>query len=89
MVKEIAICERVINSNTFITADDVKIQLTRVKSLPLETIEGSKAKMLLESFISGNIVDFEVISIDRYGDRTAEVWVRGKNINEAMLRAGY
>jgi len=89
MVKKIAICENVINGNTFITSHDFRIRLARVKTPPVNTTDGIKAKMLLEAFISGNVVDYEVISKDNDGSSLAEIWVRDKNINDAMISAGF
>ena len=89
MVKKVAICENVINGNTFTTAHDFRIRLARVKTSPVRTVDGTKAKMLLEAFISGNVIDYEVISKDNDGSSLAEVWVRDKNINDAMISAGF
>ncbi len=89
MVKRLAICESVISGNTFITAHDFRIRLARVKIPPVRTVNGTKAKMLLEAFISGNVIDYEVTSEDNAGNSLAEVWVRNKNINDAMISAGF
>ena len=89
MAKKVAICESVINGNTFVTAHDFRIRLARVKAPPVRTVDGTKAKMLLEAFISGNVIDYEVISKDNDGSSLAEVWVRDKNINDAMISAGF
>ena len=63
--------------------------MARVKTSPVRTVDGTKAKMLLEAFISGNVIDYEVISKDNDGSSLAEVWVRDKNINDAMISAGF
>jgi endonuclease YncB( thermonuclease family) len=89
MVKKLAICVQVIDGNTFVTAHDFRIRLARVKAPPTDTADRIKAKMLLEAFISGNVIDYQVESKDYDGSNIAEVWVRNKNINDAMISAGY
>ncbi|MFC1948459.1 hypothetical protein ACFLXY_11140 [Chloroflexota bacterium] len=87
MERTIAICDYVIDGNTLVTDSNVKLRLARVNISPIYTKDGISSKMLLESLIADNVITFEKISEDANGIIISEVWVRGKNVNDAMNSA--
>lgn len=89
MVKQAAVCARVIDGDTFDIADGTRIRLARVNAPPISTPRGQDAKRLLESLILNKAITYEVVARDTYGRSVAEVWVNSTNVNDAMIRAGY
>ena len=89
MAKQSAICADVIDGDTFDTKAGDRIRLARVNAPPISTPEGQKAKTLLESLILSKSITYETVARDTYGRAVAEVWVDSKNVNDAMIAAGY
>jgi len=89
MTRESAKCADVIDGDTFDTNTGVRIRLQRVNAPSINTLEGQKAKKLLESLILLKIISYEIVARDTYGRAVAEVWVDSINVNDAMRNAGY
>jgi len=77
-----ATVKEVIDGDTFKTAN--RIRLENVDAPEMSQSGGSDAKQKLESLISGKEVVYEEQARDKYGRIVAQVWVNGKNVNDAM-----
>lgn len=89
MVRVRATVKEVIDGDTFETRGGDVIRLARVEA-PEEGEEGyAKAKADLESIIDGEVITYEKVASDPFGRIVAEVWVNGKNVNDAMIALGW
>lgn len=88
MAKVSATCGYVQDGDTFRTASNTWIRLANVCAPQLESIEGPKAKRLLEQLILGKAIVYEQVG-SSYGRLVAEVWVNGTSVNVYMRRQGY
>lgn len=88
MARYSATVKEVIDGDTFKTVKGNEIRLARVDA-PEKGEQGyAKAKSDLENLIGGKNITYEPVS-SSYGRIVAEVWVNGKNVNDAMIALGW
>ena len=83
-----AVCEYVQDGDTFRTAKQNWIRLARYDAPEEGSPDYLKAKQLLSGLILNEEIVYEQVSIS-YNRIVAEVWQRGKNINNIMRQSGY
>ena len=84
-----AVCEYVQGGDTFRTLTQVWIRLAHVNAPPIGTMNGEKAKRLLETLILHNLITYQPVATDTDGRVVAEVWVGRINVNDTMRTQGY
>jgi len=89
VVKQAAVCNIVINGDTFYTDRNVRIRLARVKAPLVNTPEGQIAKRMLSSLVLANAITYKPVAADTYGRSVAEVWIDSANVNDLMIFYGY
>jgi endonuclease YncB( thermonuclease family) len=89
MAKQLAICTRVIAGDALETSTGLVIHLARVIVPKVGAPGGSLAKDRLTAKINGQIISYEVLEKDDFGQCVAEVWVGRLNVNDWMGSLGY
>jgi len=88
MARETGFCFSVMDGDTFETHLHTVV-LARVRTPPLSTPEGHKAKRKVASMILNRFVSYEIVSKYIYHQYIAEVWCDDININDQMISEGY
>ena len=88
MARVRATCEHVQDGDTFRTGKQNWIRLARVNAPAVTTMEGQKAKGILEGLILGRVITYEQVGTS-YNRIVAEVWVGTTSVNDYMRSQGY
>jgi len=80
---------RVIDGDTFETAEHQHIRVASTEAPELDSCGGTEAKAALEKFILGKPVYLKVVYRDPYQRLVSLVYTKDKFVNEAMLSGGY
>ncbi len=66
-----------------------RIRLAEIDAPESQQPWGREATVALQHSVSGGDVALEIVDTDRYGRWVAKVYVRGTNVNHAMVRDGH
>jgi endonuclease YncB( thermonuclease family) len=80
---------RVIDGDTFETAEKQKVRLSSADAPELDTCGGPEAKKALEDMIMGKPLFLKIVFTDQYGRFLSLVYTDKIYVNEAMIRKGY
>jgi len=81
-------CVEVHDGDTFLTHSEKWIRLAGVNCPELGKYGSQKATAILARLIEGRTIVYEPVGRS-YGRIVANVWVYGRNVNNAMRRYGY
>jgi len=88
-IPETYIVRNVLDGDTIVIEDGVKIKLSNLDAPELERCGGKEAKAFLESLIKDKNVGIKILGIDVYKRPLAWVYQNGKLINESMIESGW
>ena len=81
--------KKVIDGDTFVTQDDMKIRLSNVRAPEKGQRGAPQARKDLRDLISRKQVGIDSVSRDKYGRTVANVKVGNKSVNNAMRDKGW
>lgn len=80
---------RVIDGDTFETAEHIVIRLAALDAPELTMCGGKEAKAALEKKILNKDIYLKIVSYDPYGRQGAHIYTHEGHINDQLIREGY
>ncbi len=80
---------RVIDGDTFVTAENQHVRLAGVEAPELDRCGGEEAKQALEKLIMGKPIYFKMIFSDTYNRMVSLVYTKDTYVNKKLLQSGY